>query len=132
MSNLLENPSLESGEEVSIELAPFIDMLFIVLLFFLLAGGSSHFVTELDLPAQDAGEAAVGADTRRLEILPEGYALDGAPAADISELAAQLGRDDAPITLISDREASVQRFLDVLELLRREGLSEVAILTIPR
>ena len=121
-------------DELAVELTPFIDMLFIVLLFFLLAGGASHLSVRVDLPAQNAAQVVTDKNYRQLEILPQGYALNGENAADIAALEALINGisdSDAPLMLISDKAVSVQRFLNVLELLHARGLQNVDVLARP-
>ena len=123
--------------EASIELTPLIDVVFLLLIFFMV---STSFVREtrmaVDLP-EAAGEARAAQSVPALLIdASGGYALDGRPLAD-GELATLedalrpvAERSGAPRLLIAaDAAAAHRTVVRAMDAARRAGIAHVDIAT---
>lgn len=111
------------------------DILFILLVFFLLTAGSAFHTLDLNLPATNAATLpkASKAKTVLLEVKQHDYLLDKKPVADLDTLAKDLTKllaENASRKLIvaGDKAISLERFLEVLTYLRVEGIQAADIL----
>lgn len=110
-------------------LAPMIDVVFLLLVFFMLA---SRFGAEvaIDLPLAAASDKPYQGPPRLIDIRPEGLALNGT-AMDVDELLATMGpmmlsHDDAIILRPRD-EADLQRIVEVMERLTEAGYETLVL-----
>lgn len=114
-----------------VSLTPMIDVVFLLLIFFMLA---SRFTTERAI-ALSGGESGTGAvwegAPRLLEIAPDALRFNGEGVA-LEGLAGALTRagatPDRPILLRLDREPDVQRLTDVLDALAAAGFERPVLL----
>lgn len=127
--------------EVQIELAPMIDIVFQLLIFFLL---TSSFITlpqtgiQLKLPKASTGESlhelyltfvVTGdnvlylqeAGARRVVTLPE-----------LDRHLARAAEEDRPVLIQADRQASMGRVVEVWDHCRAAGVTKVNVATTPR
>lgn len=102
-----------------------IDVIFLLLLFFMLSSTFSRFGT-VDLMAAEAGQGASGeARPLFLRLSPEGITLNGAPVA-LGDLKSRLGEQSEKQLLLSIAGAvTSQSLVDVLAALR--GLPGVSL-----
>lgn len=103
-------------------LTSLIDVIFLLLLFFMLTSTFSTF-GEIELSQATSGPAATGTPSERLfvQLGAERLVLNGAPVT-LDELAVQLETGQVLVSL--DDDTSAQRLVDLLVRLRgREGLS---------
>lgn len=124
---------LESDFEADIDLTPLIDVIFMLLLFFILASTFSLPALRVTLPAA-ATAAPVPNDPPRLVFSVDAqgalYHL-GAPL-DLAEVPDRLGAAaDRPVELRVDRVAPFQSFLSVLDRMRTCGRNDVLITAQP-
>lgn len=110
-------------------LTPMIDVVFLLLVFFMLA---SRFGAEvaIDLPLAAASDKPYQGPPRLIDIRPEGLALNGA-AMDVDELLATMGpmmlsHDDAIILRPRDG-ADLQRIVAVMERLTGAGYETLVL-----
>ena len=109
-------------------LAPMIDVVFLLLVFFMLA---SQFGRDAALPLIVGGEGAAYVGPPRLvQIGEESLTLNGV-AVEVDGLAARLAplmqTPDDIVVLRADESASLQRLVTVAGLLRAMGYSQIAI-----
>jgi biopolymer transport protein ExbD len=116
-----------------VTLTPLIDVIFLLLLFFMLSSTFTRFA-ELPLSAAGSGAGVAEAPPLFLRISPDGLSLNGA-AQTLETLPGALGRiagrdGDAPATiLVAVAEGtSSQRLVDLLVVLRSEPRLSVRVL----
>ncbi|MEM7076221.1 MAG: biopolymer transporter ExbD [Pseudomonadota bacterium] len=108
-------------------LTPMIDVVFLLLVFFMLA---SRFGTDFVLPlplASSAGSEYRGLP-RLIEVLPEGEKLNGVSVDDvIGALRPLMTADDDMVILRGGDGANVQRVVTVAEVLRDAGFTSLVL-----
>jgi biopolymer transport protein ExbD len=124
-------------ERPGLQLAPMIDVVFLLLIFFLVTWAYARFETELDVRVPVAKE---GADPDRSvgEIIVN-VRRDGALMVEARELSQQelLGmmsrtaaiHKDVAVILRGDRETAYEKIVGVLDLCREAGIWNVAFAT---
>lgn len=125
------------GEDSQLNLAPMIDVVFLLLIFFMVA---TTFATleeqiDLDLPVAESGEAPLEIQDELIvdvdrdgNLFLEGAAVDEDALANLFERTAR--RDpDTPVTVRGDQASSLGRIVSVLDLCRLAGLSNAGLRT---
>jgi len=121
--------SLANPRRRGLSLTPLVDVIFLLLLFFMLASSFSRQV-ELDLAATAAGAPGPEAPPLFLRLEPSGLSLNGValdldalPAALADPRAAPPVEDGAlPLVMVSLRDGvTAQRLVDLLAVLRAAG-----------
>ncbi|MFX0543692.1 ExbD/TolR family protein [Roseovarius sp. S4756] len=111
-------------------LTPMIDVVFLLLVFFMLA---SRFGVDSALPLNTAGQdagAAWSGSPRLIDILPEGLRLNGQPIGAAALLPAIGDLTAAPsdtIILRAQEDAQLQRVVDVMERLAQAGFTALVL-----
>lgn len=103
-------------------MTPLIDVIFLLLLFFMLSSTFSRFA-EIELTSQSAGSTGANEPTERtfVQLGPDRLVLNGAPVT-LEELTEQIGTGQVLIS--QDPETKAQRLVDLLVQLRgRDGLT---------
>jgi biopolymer transport protein ExbD len=103
-------------------MTPLIDVIFLLLLFFMLSSTFSSF-GEIELSQATTGVATTGAPSERafVQLGAARLVLNGAPVT-LAELTEQIETGQVLVSL--DEDASAQRLVDLLVLLRmRDGLT---------
>ena len=119
-------------EGPAVDIAPLIDVVFILLIFFLV---SSTFVKDTGVQVNRA--EAVSAQSHdalslRLGISARGNIFTAGEQVDLSELSrrvshAKLNDDLRSVLVIPDRDCSAGRLIEVMDAVRQAGISDVAI-----
>lgn len=127
-------------QPIPLQLAPMIDVLFLLLIFFIITWNSARRETEIEIsvPAADAGN-----DTRRKsigeivvnvrkggEIVVEGEKLTVEQLLAKLELIAQVYKDQAVI-LRGDEKSEYQKVMNVLNTCQKAGIWNVSFATRP-
>lgn len=117
------------------DLTPLLDVIFIVLVFFLLTAQAPLLQRPLDLPQDRRDSAGAGAvDTQRqlLELDASGlWRLDDQPLS-LDELPLALGQTERPaLDLAIDRQAPLAAFLDLILLLQEQQIEDIRMLMEP-
>lgn len=123
-------------EEAAIDLTPFIDVVFMLLLFFVVSTNFYKKATELDVQLPDAKARSMGQDKRVLEVgvdVMGGYILNGRPlGADLNRLKVELSKltqsETWPLVVVGDRAAPYQSVVSVLEVAGECGLTQVQMI----
>lgn len=117
------------------DLTAMMDILFILLVFFLLTAGTAFHKLELNLPATKSKTLPVASKSKTLllEVKDSEYLLAKQPVADLEDLAEQLPKlmADNPgskLIVAGDKAISLERFLEVLTFLRVKGIDAADIL----
>lgn len=111
-----------------IGLTPMIDVVFLLLVFFMLA--ARFGATEaIPVALSGVGAAPYEGPPRLVSVLPDALRVNGIETADPVSLLEPLMSSPADIVILRpDTEASVQRLLDVMSLLRDAGIENFVVL----
>lgn len=115
------------------DLTPMLDILFILLVFFMLTAGVVLRTLDVRLPAADyALPLTPQAQQTLLELHAEFYVLNGERLADIAALrpalrTAQSANPDHELIIAGDEKVAMGRLLRVLTVLRAEGMESANI-----
>lgn len=129
------NPDLDLFEEpeLGIDLTPLIDVIFMLLIFFILAGSLTPPSITVDLPqAVSAEPPPRREEPLRLAIDREGRIHQGQNPIDPQQLSALLAtRPPRPVEVEVDSRAPFAPFMRVLDLARLEGRDDLRIVARP-
>lgn len=131
------NVTNEDGD-LGFQIAPMVDVVFVLLLFFMAAAGSREIAREITskLPGEAAG-LPQNLAVIRIDILPDGRIqlnnrlVDSASSRDLPELRAWLKStfakfgDRDPVVLRPDASTSHQRIIDVLNAATAAGVTKL-------
>lgn len=127
--------------DLTADLTPMLDVLFILLIFFVLTANSAQLALDVTLPQADrAAGQAVETDNRiTVSVLSgeAGWRVDGATFGDWSAAqdairAAHSARPDAQFVIAGDRSATLQNFVQTLGFLRSLGIAQTDIVMEPQ
>ncbi len=107
-------------------LTPMIDVVFLLLVFFMLA---ARFGTDFALPLQTAGSGtAYSGPPRLVDIDADGLALNGVAVSNlVAALAPLMSAPDDAVLLRARGEATVQDLVRTLDDLRAAGLTQLVV-----
>lgn len=122
----------ESFEE-KLELTPLVDVIFLLLLFFIMATTFIKPVVDVSLPS---AESAAAPETRERELIlvvdREGRVLHEGEAIEMDGVdALLLTHVERGVSLQVDKEAPFEAFMSVLDRIKLQGRENVAITTLP-
>lgn len=128
-----DDPDAGSLRDLMPDLTPMLDILFILLVFFMLTAGAVFQSLDVTLPASVSDDLPLTQEPEQvtLEIKPDGFALDGQQIADFTQLKKTLPTEvkaDHQLIIACDKAVSVQRLLKVLTYLQSQGLETANIL----
>ncbi|WP_205340863.1 biopolymer transporter ExbD [Denitrificimonas caeni] len=115
------------------DLTPLLDVIFIVLVFFLLTAQQPLLELPLDLPSSDAAlSAAKSAPSERMVIMLDeqgAWRFAGQPQAGFNDLRESLqSHPPAAVDLVLHQQAPLQTFLQLLALLKTLGIDDAQII----
>ncbi len=126
------NPHEGSLRDLAPDLTPMLDILFILLVFFMLTAGAVFQTLNLELPSAGKSEAALPRNAAQLvlEIRPRGYAINGEAIADFEalKLAMATAGGKKEVVVAADRGIAIERLLKVLVEARSSGFVTADIL----
>ncbi|MEM6673306.1 MAG: biopolymer transporter ExbD [Planctomycetota bacterium] len=121
--------SRRAPEEAAVDLAPLIDVVFILLIFFLV---TATFDPDLgvDVERPSAASSSESApDAIRVVIAPSGATyLDSRPVT-IEQVASRVARSQVPVVVVPDRSVPSGRLIEVMDAVRLAGASDVTVAT---
>jgi biopolymer transport protein ExbD len=123
-----------SLSDSALDLTPLLDILFILLVFFMLTAGSPLRVLETSLPSvSESLPSLSGSESVVLEIRERSYAVAGAPAGDFESLkralhAALRAKPGQELVIASDKRAPIEALLRVLAYLQSQGIEAANII----
>ena len=129
----MDRDFLDDNFDAAIDLTPLIDVVFMLLLFFILASTFSAPVLQVMLPAATTGEMLESDPSRLVFSIDETGALHhlGEPM-EVDALPGLLSKEpDGPVELRVDRAAPFDAFVGVMDPLRASGRTDVLITTKP-
>ncbi|MEH6403776.1 MAG: biopolymer transporter ExbD [Sneathiella sp.] len=135
MINLSHMAKDTNEGEVLPDLTTLLDILFILLVFFILTAGAAYRTLDLTLPEGAAEEVAQSQSETHylLEIKLSGYALDGENFEELEGLkqaisTVQIQDPDKNFIIAGDKAISLERFLTLLTYLQSRGIEAANIL----
>ena len=120
---------IRSRRKVDLDITPLIDVLFMLIIFFVLTTSFVQGKVEVDLP-QGEGTPPREGRTLLVSVRAGGTILwDGVPAAsvDVPVLAVRAMAESRDVLLAGDRAGPYGAVAELLELLRREGLDSAGL-----
>jgi biopolymer transport protein ExbD len=122
-------------DEEALNITPLLDVVFIILIFFVVASAMAAHQTRMDLAEAVSGSPLVD-EPLRVEVLADGQVrMEGrfySPETLAKALVDRPSRDEAAVLVQADAEASVQALVSVLDVLRQAGYQKQALATVPR
>ncbi|MFT5703696.1 MAG: biopolymer transport protein ExbD [Rickettsiales bacterium] len=125
----------ELFEDLAPDLTPMLDIIFILLVFFMLTYGAVFKSLDLNLPASVAeNQMFLNEESNiTLEIYKDYFALDGEKISDFNVLktaiiAAVENDNEAKFVIASDKEVSIEKLLKLLTYLQSQGITNANIL----
>lgn len=123
-------------EDLGIDLTPFIDVVFVLLLFFVVSTTLFRGATELDVQLPEANAKVKNTDKKSIEIgvdVKGDYFLNGQPLGnDVKRLKSALSqiakKDDLPLVVVGDKAAPYQAVIYALEVAGECGIKQVQII----
>jgi len=129
----MDDQFLDDDFDAEIDLTPLIDVIFMLLLFFILASTFSAPVLQVMLPSAETAET-MDSDSSRLVLSIDGngalYHL-GQPIQPDALPGLLNGEPEGPVELRVDRTAPFDAFVGVMDPLRASGRNDVLITTKP-
>lgn len=129
------NHDNEDSQALMLDLTTLLDIMFILLVFFILTAGVSYRALDLTLPAaaSEETEPANASLHIMLEIKTDGYALDGKDYDSFpllkEEIIPLLQKEaDKELVIAGDRNVSLERLLELLTFLESRGIDAANIL----
>ena len=120
------------------DITPLLDILFILLLFFMLTAGSIVHTLELTLPDSTSPSPTLTAQPNHsvVEITADSYALDGVRISSFELLTQHIHRrlDNPPtpeFVIQGDKNIAIERLLQVLTYLQSQQITTANILMYP-
>ena len=130
-----QNSDADDSQALMLDLTTLLDIMFILLVFFILTAGASYRVLDLTLPSAVTEETEAAKPSKHifLEIKPDGYALDGKDIQSLTDLKSQLAtylqeHSDKELVIAGDRLTSLERLLTLLTFLESKGIQAANIL----
>ncbi|XQW83845.1 ExbD/TolR family protein [Thalassotalea piscium] len=123
----------DPNDTSSINITPLIDVVFILLIFFLLTANTSRGIV-LDLPAASTGETIAIESwelviTKDEEILFNGVTIEKDHLESVLNTAKKQDNEQRLIMLKAHKEASVNSFISVMDTVRKTGFYNLVIAT---
>lgn len=123
-------------EEAGLNLAPMIDVVFLLLVFFMVATTFAREEEQLDvnLPASEAGESVEPTDEITIVLHEDGRVIVNGESLAEAALPARLkslaeAEGTLPVTIRGDRDVVLQRVVSVMDACVLAGLTDVGMMT---
>ncbi len=132
----IETEQHSGFSDLAVDLTPMIDILFIVLVFFILTANPVEHALKVDLPAKGAeqAQALIVKKSIQITLFTEGkWAINEHKFSDWSptKIALKAAIENAPeseIVIASARNASVEQLLELMAFLQQENLQAAQIM----
>lgn len=125
----------QTSEEITINLTPMIDVVFLLLIFFLVGSRFSESESRIDVNVPSVAEMRSMArvpDERIVEVAPDGNLMLDGQSVSTEQLIATLRQQHAVypalrVAVRGDGESSFQRIAEVLQAVRASGVEQMGI-----
>ncbi len=138
----MSGPSRDSGMMSEINVTPFVDVMLVLLIIFMITAPMMVTGVNIDLPTANTPQLDVDNKYLRIAVTAEGAynisrAGDPAQPVTLEQLTALLQEEgkahpDWPVFVAADGKLAYQVVMDVLELAKSSGLPKVGLETKPR
>lgn len=124
-------------EEIELSMTPMIDVVFQLLIYFLVTFSTSDLLAFLDVsrPATDSAQLDTNrsADMIRVAVMPEGFAINGRNVSS-EELGAMLARlasvsTEQTVLVVCDDDAFHGRLIQALDMCASCGLNRISVMS---
>lgn len=124
---------MKRREKLNIDLTPLVDVVFILLIFFIVTSvfKKEELALILDLPSSDAKEAKYEEKNITIELSPDKLAYKG-KVVNLNELNLALMKiknKQESVILRIDKSVQYQKVVEVLDVLQRHKLNNLALIT---
>lgn len=124
---------MKRREKLNIDLTPLVDVVFILLIFFIVTSvfKKEELALILDLPSSDAKEAKYEEKNITIELSPDKLAYKGR-VVNLNELNLALMKiknKQESVILRIDKSVQYQKVVEVLDVLQRHKLNNLALIT---
>lgn len=130
-----EPPRAQILRDLAPDLTPMLDILFILLVFFMLTAGAVFHSLDLNLPSSVSEELVLINEPKHimLEIRENVYALDGRTIEDFSAFRSAVSKaitakPEHELIVAGDRRVAIEKLLKVLTYLQSQGVESANIL----
>ena len=128
----------EQGEDLALNLAPMIGIVFLLLIFFMVATTFAQREKEMaiDLPTAESGdEPQIDLDEIIINLLEDGTIKINGSVFDEEKLDGLLVRaakanPETPVTIRGDRAVVLERVVSVMDACRIAGLTDIGMMTL--
>jgi len=130
--------SRQRPEEVSVNLTPLIDVVFLLLIFFMVSTTfTKETQLEIDLPSANGGVQEKPVEYIEIQISAEGvYLLNGAPVDESSELGLRVALEsledqssETPLVIAADAKTPHQAVVTAMDVAGQLGYTRLSIIT---
>lgn len=124
---------MKRREPLSIDLTPLVDVLFILLVFFIVTSvfKKEEIALILDLPSSNAKEITITQKQLTIEINKNSFAFEG-KIMTVEEFEISLKnikKQDKPIIIRIDKQVAYERVVKILDILQHNNLNNLALVT---
>lgn len=124
---------MKRREQLGIDLTPIIDVVFILLIFFIVTSvfKKDELALMLDLPSSDAKAVEINDEQIFIELSPSKLAIKGIEVSFISleDNIKEIKNNKKPIVVRIDKKVQYERVVKVLDLLQKYNLNNLALVT---
>lgn len=125
---------IEKTKKSDIDLTPILDMMFIILIFFMVAATFDlNRSIKLSLPKSFAGESSIEKNKIIIEVDREGTISVNGNVIDILELSQEIKSIDnykeATVYLLGDDYANYKIIIEIIDVLKLLGLTDISLVT---
>lgn len=124
-----------ASPELAVDLTPLLDILFILIVFFLLTAGAVFHSFDLELPKSVSDSLTLNDEPKHilLEIQAQDYRIDGVQMANFESFKnaiqqATANKPDHGVVIASEKSASIDRLMQLLTYLQANGIETANIL----
>lgn len=124
---------MKRRESLGLDLTPVIDIVFILLIFFIVTSvfKKEQLALVLDLPSANAKELEVNKDEVFIEVSKDSLAIKGIEVSfnSLEDNLKEVKNNKKPIIVRIDKEVQYERVVKVLDLLQKYNLNNLALVT---
>lgn len=124
---------MKRRESLGLDLTPVIDIVFILLIFFIVTSvfKKDQLALVLDLPSSNAKELQVNKDEIFIEVSKDSLAIKGIKVSfnSLEDNLKEVKNNKKPIIVRIDKEVQYEKVVKVLDLLQKYNLNNLALVT---
>ena len=123
----------QSGKNIDEKIIPMINIIFLLLMFFLIAGNISDLVNEDVIPPRSSSNTVSTSPNTDLILARDGTIIRGEQDLNLQQLASRLDAGDRlprRIIVRADAGAHSSALLPLMDLLREHGVEKISLVTI--